>query len=345
MGCFPDIPNAYRAGAEAAASALRPLDKVLIAAHVRPDGDAVGSMLACGCIERALGHQFILYFPDGIPEYLQFMGLPGPVSRSLEDLPFRPSAAVYVDCSEAGRLGAALERVCGDWPSINIDHHLCQQGLGSLANFIETGAAATCQLMAYIAAACGLRPEGALGEDLAVGLITDTGNFSHNNTSADVFRLCACLEENGVQLSAIRSRLQSRWSLNRLRLWGSLFMQVGQAKGNRIAWSVITEEDLRNYGCGNDELEGYIDSIGRLKGVEIAFTLRGSHETYPGGYELPVSRLSMRSKGHMNVQEIAASFGGGGHKNAAGATLNAEPWLALPEVLKAIDAYLDKHAL
>lgn len=345
MGCFPDIPAFYRNGAEETAAALRPLDKVLIAGHIRPDGDAVGSMLACGCIERALGHQFVLYFPDGIPEYLQFMALPGPVSRSLEDLPFKPAAGVYVDCSEAGRLGAALERVYDYWPTINIDHHLCQGGLGSLANFIETSAAATCQLMAYVAAACCLPPEGALGENLAVGLITDTGNFSHNNTSADVFRLCACLEENGVQLSAIRSRLQARWSLNRLRLWGCLFMQVGQAKGNRVAWSVITEEDLRNYGCSSEDLEGYIDSIGRLKGVEIAFTLRGSHETYPGGYELTVSRLSMRSKGQMNVQEITARFGGGGHKNAAGATLNAEPWLALPEVLKAIDAYFDEHGL
>lgn len=346
MALFPDIvPERFRPGATAAAGAIARFDKTLIAGHIRPDGDDLGAIYACGWIEKFLKRQFVLYLPDGAPEYLGFLAPPGQIIGSLSELPFQPEAAIYVDCSEPGRLGTELEAVCGDWPSVNIDHHLCERGLGSEANFINPRAAAACQLVAYVATSLRIPLAGELGNDIGVGIITDTGNFTHNNASAQVFALAALLEENGVHLAALGEKLRSGWSLNRLRFWGFLFTQVGQAKGNRIAWSIITEDDLKNYHCSNEDLEGYIDCLGRLKSVEIAFTLRGSREPYPNGHELAVSRLSMRSKGNMNAREICSRFGGGGHKNAAGATINADPWQALPDVLNAIDAFLDENGL
>lgn len=339
------IPADFRPGATAAASAISSLDKVLIAAHVRPDGDAIGSMLACGWILKSLERSFVLYLPDGMPEYLQFLELPGPVCASLDTLPFEPEAAIYVDCSECSRLGRELEARCAAWPSVNMDHHICERGLGTLANFISQEAAAASQLVAYVADALDIPLAGNLGRALGAGLLTDTGYFNHDNTSSAIFLLCAQLEQQGIHLPAIGAQLRSGWSLNRLRLWGYLFMQVGQALGDRVAWSVITLGDLRDYGCKAEELEGYIDSLSRLKCVEIAFTLREALEKDENGRPRTITRLSMRSRGNVSVREITQQFGGGGHKNAAGATIRTYPWQALPEVLNAIDRYLDENGM
>lgn len=343
MASCPElIPRQFRKGAVLAAEALKSLKSPLIAAHVRPDGDAVGALLACGWMELELGHNFALYVPDGIPEYLAFLEKPGPIYRSLGEIPFKPESAIYVDLSEPGRLGPELEKRHADWPSVNIDHHLCAHGLGSVANFISAEAAATCQLVAYVADALGIPLRGAIGADIAAGLITDTGNYTHANISGPVFCLSAELENNGVHIAAVGHELRSGWTLNRLRLWGYLFTQVRQTHGNRIAWTLIPEAELERHNCHAEDLEGYIDILGRLRDVEIAFTLRESREAQAGGGKI-VSRLSMRSKGDYNVREICARFGGGGHRNASGATLMMPPADALPRILKAIDKYLEEN--
>lgn len=165
------------------AQALNDIDRVVISGHVNPDGDAVGSAVAAALILRALGKEFALYSSTGLPHYLSFFPLPGTIHTNLERLPFKPQSALLLDCGEPQRLGRELADRLPDLTSVNIDHHLGGDGMGTLANWVEPQAAATAQLMAYVASAAGLPLKDGLADAVALGVITDTGGFCHGNTS------------------------------------------------------------------------------------------------------------------------------------------------------------------
>lgn len=253
------IPAFFRDGAQRMAQALRGVDRVLVSGHVNPDGDAVGSLAAAGHILRAMGKEFILYSSTGLPQYLKFFPLPGTVRTSLRHLPFTPRSALLLDCGEPHRLGSELADRLPRLTSVNIDHHLGGNGMGSLANWVEPQAAATAQLMAYVALAAGLPLENELACDVALGIITDTGGFCHGNTSADVFSLCAHLVRNGCDLTGLRERLENTWSMGRMRLWGRLMDRARLERNGEIAFCRVLLEDLRQCRALKEDLEGFVD--------------------------------------------------------------------------------------
>lgn len=338
-----DVPAWFREGARSASAVLSQFDKILVAAHVNPDGDAIGSMAACGFILEKLGKEFALYSPSSVPKALEFLSLPGRIYSSLAELPFEPAAAIYVDCSEPGRLGKDLEHCWQRWPSLNIDHHLCEHGLGSEYNFIEITAGATCQLIAYVACALNLHLTAYLAQSIGVGVITDTGNFTHGNTSADIFSLCALLERNGISLPELGEKLRSDWGIAKMHLWGDLFARVQQSDDGRIAWLYSDNSTLVEYGCTGEDLEGLIDWLKRLKGVQVALTLRELsskyHEEKNSAGEMRY-KFSLRSKGDINIQQVAAQFGGGGHRNASGGIIAGNGSEILQGLLAAIESVL-----
>ena len=152
------IPPQFREGAERMAEAFRHVDQVIVAAHVNPDGDAAGAVAAAGHILRSMGKEFMLYAQPGLPGYLDFFSTPGFVHTTLEHPPFKPRCAVLLDCGEPERLGRELAGRLPDLQTLNIDHHLGGNGMGSVANWVEPQAAATAQLMAVWAYSCTLPP-------------------------------------------------------------------------------------------------------------------------------------------------------------------------------------------
>ena len=147
MPLMTEIPENWREPAARMVTSLRGLDRVLVAAHVNPDGDALGSMSALGWLLKDMGKEFVLYSPSGVPDYLSFLPLPCTLLTSLERLPFEPQALVLLDCGEPHRLGddlaAALEGRFAGTAIVNIDHHLGSDGMGTVDNWIEPAAAAT----------------------------------------------------------------------------------------------------------------------------------------------------------------------------------------------------------
>lgn len=314
MKYYPELfPPCFQSGAMAAAKALGQLDDVLIAGHVNPDGDALGSMAAAGFILKHLGKRFTIYIPGGVPHYLEFLRLPCPVCPSLADLPFKPQGGVYVDCSEAPRLGEELAKIANNWPTVNIDHHICEKGLGSLANFIETKAAATCQLMAYVALSLNMPLAGDLAEAIGLGIISDTGQFTHGNSSPEIFVLAAALEIGGLSIPMLGDKLRSGLPLRKLYLWGRLFERIKLTVNGQAAWCAMLLRDLEETGSHPEEIEGFVDWLRNINGVQIGILVK---EVEPGK-----SKFSLRSRGDVNVQIIAAAAGGGGHKNAAGGSI------------------------
>lgn len=327
------IPRQFRKDAKRIVEALKSLDKVIVSAHVNPDGDAVASLVAAGHVLRALGKEFVLYSSTGLPNYLDFVKLPGIVRTSLSPLPFAPQAGFFLDCNRADRMGKEdIVALAHSLPSVNVDHHEGYHGLGSVASWIVPEAAATAQLMCYVAMAAGLPLEGDLGNGLMVGLITDTGGFRHANTSVEVLELVTLLVRNGVDLSDIRTRIENCWSVGRFRLWADLFGRMQLHCDDQLAVCAVRLADLRKHCALKEDLEGFVEYMRRLKGVKITLMLR---EDAPGYW-----KISMRSSGNMDMEQVAARFGGGGHKNAAGGNIAMPEQEAIEAMVSAIQPLL-----
>lgn len=328
------IPDVFRKGAQRVATALRGLDKVLVAAHVNPDGDALASLAAAGHILHALDKAYVLYVTPHVPQNLAFLPLPCSLTTSLEHVPFRPQSALFLDCGEAHRLGPELAEHLSAWASVNVDHHLGGDGMGSVANWIEPAAAATAQLLAYVALEVGLPLQGDLALALALGLVSDTGGFRHSNTSAAVLRLTAQLLDGGCDLAALRDTLDNNWTLPRARLWGTLLQRLERCCEDRVAFCAVTQDDFRKSDAQLEDLEGFVEHMRRIRGVRAAVLLR---ETSTGG-----SKFSLRSSGSVDIRAAAARLGGGGHRNAAGGTLSLGLREAKMAILEALRQAWDK---
>lgn len=327
------MPSQFVAGAKQAAQAIARFDNTLIAAHVGLDGDAFGSIVAMGYMLRSLGRNFALYSETGVPRHLSFIKQPGPVYTSLSELPFAPESAIYLDCSEPSRLGSELARLHVSWPSVNIDHHIVDHGMGSVANYIEPAAAATAQLVAYTGLALQVPLQGELACALALGIVTDTGGFCHGNTTAAVLELSAQLILGGCDLAALREKLDAHWSLARLRLWGQLLHGVQLEHDHQVAMSRISLEDLRRHDCTAEDVEGLVEWLRKIRDIKVAVVLR---EIAAGQW-----KFSLRSFGDVDVRTMAAQLGGGGHKNAAGGTIDLPAEDAEKLLLKTIGSCLD----
>lgn len=324
MSSLEMIPRRYQEGARNTGMTIAGMDHVLLAAHVHLDGDALGSLGGMAYILQSLGRRFAIYSSTGVPDSLDFLVLPGKVYRDLNSIPFEPKSAVYLDCGEPARLGDELGPKASTWPSVNIDHHLGDKGLGSIANFIEPSAAATAQLVAYVAESLNLPLIGSLAECIALGLMTDTGGFCHGNTTADVFCLCAALANNGCDINSLREQLQNNWTIGRVHLWGSIFTNAFIRCGGRVIFGGVRLEDLRKFRCAREDTEGCVEWLRRVRGTEIAAILREDGND--------TCKFSLRSWGKMDVRAIAAELGGGGHRNAAGGALRM-PYEEAEEIL------------
>ena len=319
------------------AQALRDMDQIVVAAHVNPDGDAAGAVAAAGHILRFLGKEYMLYAQPSLPGYLDFFPMPGVVHTTLEHPPFSPRCALLLDCGEPERLGRELALRLPELTSLNIDHHLGGDGMGSKGNWVEPDAAATAQLMAYVALAAGLPLEGDLAMAITLGVITDTGGFCHGNTSAEVLTLTAHMVSNGCNLALLREQLENTWSRGRMNLWGQLMQRATLGREGTIAFCPVFLEDLRKSGALKEDLEGFVEQLRRLRGVKMAAVLR---EDAPG-----CCKFSLRSYGEVNVRAAAASLGGGGHLNAAGGTLRMGMDTAADALISALAQELDAEGL
>lgn len=331
------IPQAFRQSAERMAKAMGALDHVIVAAHVNPDGDAAGAVAAACHVLRAMGKEYMVYAQPGLPGYLDFFPMPGVVHTTLQHPPFTPRCAVLLDCGEPDRLGRELAARLPELTTVNIDHHLGGEGMGNAGNWVEPQAAATAQLMAYVALAAGLPLTGDLATAVALGVITDTGGFCHGNTSADVLYLTAHMVEHGCNIAQLREHLENTWSRGRLTLWGQLQQRASLERGGSISFCPVYLEDLRKCGALKEDLEGFVEQLRRLRGVQVAAMLR---EDGPA-----CCKFSLRSYGSVDVRAAAARLGGGGHRNAAGGTLRAPMEAASAQLLDAIAAELDAEGL
>lgn len=325
---------------KAAAALLAAHNKILITAHVNPDGDALGSMVAVAHICLALGKEARLVNLSKLPVFLDWLEIPVPTVASYAELSgWRPELVVYLDCAMPGRVGpdgaalAAGERLPG-WEGVkilNIDHHHGAQPFGDV-NFVEPEAGATAELVGLVAEELGQELKGPLGEAVYLGLSSDSGNFTYSSATSSLMGMAARIVANGLKVEEFIQKSENNWSLGRMRLWGELMQNIGSAADGRVVYTVITGAILKKHKCQSSDLEGFVSFLRRLRGVRVSFMVRER----AGGQGSKVSLRSMGGEDSVDVREVAALFGGGGHKSASGADMALPPERAAEAVLAKI---------
>lgn len=288
--------------------ALRGTAPVLICGHARPDGDSLGSVVAMAFALRARGRQVRLLCSDPVPT--AFLALPG--MREVEILRDVDAAGALVVVMESGALSrTGISGLDAATAIVNIDHHLGNTGYGTV-NWFDEGAAACVELVADAIDALGVAWTPAIATALYLGVLTDTGGFRHSHITARSFELARRCVEAGADPVRIGQIAYDSFSLGRVRLIGELLHGMRLDADGRLAILRLTPDVHVRAGSTPDETEGLINLPFTAQDIRAVCLLRSDEDG--------VTRVSLRSKGDIDVRTVAQHFGGGGHFNASGFT-------------------------
>ncbi|MBN2139453.1 MAG: bifunctional oligoribonuclease/PAP phosphatase NrnA [Desulfovibrionaceae bacterium] len=319
----------------AVARTIKDNESFLVASHFNPDGDAIGSTAAMGHILKALGKKFALYNASGLPERFAWLDLPGPLLDALPSRAADPKVwLLALDCGSPARLGQDLAARMNPDRTVNIDHHLGNPEFGAV-NWVDPAQASVGSMIADLARDLGLELKGPLAEAIYLALTTDTGFFTYGNTTPEALELAAALMRGGLDCQRLNQAIRDQWPERRLKLWSRVMARVRLELDGEVALAVVTAGDLKDTGTTVEDTENLVNFIHRLEGLRVAALLR---EDGPGTY-----KFSLRSRGEDDVQAVAAGFGGGGHKNAAGGSLRADLAAAEKRLLEALKQALRPH--
>ena len=305
------------------ADELRKRQRFVLSSHVRPDGDAIGSQLAMAYALWALGKDVRLVNRDAPPGPLQ--AFPGvsriEVAGRIDD----PGDAVIVmECGDLSRTGVeGFERGF----VINIDHHLGNTNFGSL-NWFDAGAAACGEMVFDLVKELGVPLSLEIATHVYVAIITDTGSFHYSSISPRTFDICRQCVEAGIDPPSIAGAIFDSNNLGRLKLFGAVLSKMELDRSGRVATIYVDEQLARECGGTYEDTEGIVNLPLTVKEIQAAAFFK---EAGPNDW-----RVSMRSKGEVDVNAIAKEYGGGGHKNASGCSANG----TLPDLKKLFEAKL-----
>ena len=301
-------PETGPGAARRVCEALLRYRRLVITSHMRPDGDSVGSSLALAWALRELGADARVVHRDRPP--LQLADFPGVEDVEIGDaIPAGTEAVVVLECGDLSRTG--LSGFDG-LPVVNIDHHPGNTGYGDVRWFDGT-ASALAEMIFEIIAELGVPLTAGMATQLFVAVVTDTGSFRYPGVSPRTFSICARLLEAGADPVSTARRLYDSHTLGRLRLQGAVLRTLEIDASGRLAMLTLTDAMLAESGGAPDETDGLINLPLGVKAVQAAvFFKEAEHGQW---------RVSLRSKGDIDVGRVARGFGGGGHKNASGCTL------------------------
>ena len=311
----------------AAARALRGAGGVAVVGHVNPEPDCIGSTLGATLILREAGAQAVPFNADPVPEYLQFLPGAAEIVRA-ERLPEGVGAVLVVDSSDPDRVGDLLRQVPAGARVVNVDHHQSNTRFGDV-NWVEPQASSAGEMVWHLAGALGVRVTPDIAINLLAAITGDTGSFRFANASPSSHRVVAALEEAGARPEVVAEGLYGGKRPEEFRLLAESLETLGMTAGGAVAWIDVTQAALARVGLTLDDTEGFIEYPRSLRGVEVALAFK---EAGPAA-----TKVSLRSWGRVDVAVLAARFGGGGHRNAAGCTLAISLAAARPLVLQAAE--------
>lgn len=278
-----------------------------IACHIHPDGDCLGAMMALRHILTRMGkevHAFAV--KKDLPESYSF--LPG-IEEVEEEAAVQPDTFISLDCPNVRRLGVFKNLFENSKTKINLDHHSDNEMFADI-NIVVEEVSSTSEIVFWLLKSCRIDIDFETALSLYVGIVTDTGRFQYSNTFPSTFEAAKELVESGVKPVEVFRKVYENVRPEVLKLLGIVLERVRSRNG--FYWSYLEKSDFSSLNVSPSETENFIDYIRSIRGVKVAALLKSSDENSARW------KVSMRSRGSVNVQKLCAVFGGGGHPEASG---------------------------
>src|ERR1051325_6033240 len=285
--------------------------RFMITSHVRPDGDGLGSGLALWWMLKALNKDADVILRDRVPP--AYNVLPGSELVFVQDdVTEVYDGAFIIECSDVERPGLPS---LGNQFVVNIDHHSTTDTFGDI-NWIDPTAAAVGEMIYNLCKALGVEVTKEIAECIYTALLTDTGSFHFSNTTERTLKIASELVRRGVEPARISQALFYSYPFSKIKLLGLVLSDIERDESGRIAWVTMDRATMYEADASEEDSDGIVNHALSIGDVEAVAFFK---EIAPGAY-----RVSLRSKGKNNVAKVAESFGGGGHRNAAGCRIEGE---------------------
>jgi phosphoesterase RecJ-like protein len=286
----------------------------LVTSHLNPEGDAIGSAMAMAQGLKDSGKEVTAFFEDPIPEIYKFLPFSGEVIHKF-DGQNSYDVTVVVDCGELDRVGDEFKSFQNKGVVINLDHHYANTKFGDI-NLIDGEASSTGEIIYEILNSLPVEITTDIAKNIYVAIMTDTGSFRYSSSTARAFFVASEMVKAGVKPWEIAQRVYESYPEKKLKLLGEVLQTLEISKDGRIASVHVTQEMMRRLGATKDLIDGYVNYPRSIAGVDVAFLLSEVSSDAQKG--INKYKVSFRSKGFINVAEVAAELGGGGHPNASG---------------------------
>ena len=302
--------------------------KFLIASHISPEGDAIGSSIALALGLEKMGKSVYVINRDPVPDILKFLPSAKIVTRKIPSGKF--DVMFIVDCPNMERTGLKNLRAK---ITVTIDHHLLLSQVipKQSLNLIDPKASATGELVYKLLHSLHVTIDKAMATNLYTAILTDTGGFRYSNTTPESLKIASRLVAAGADPWEITKEVYENFSFNRLRLV-SLCLPTIEKKG-KITSITVTRDMLKKTNTSIEDTESIVDFPRQIKGSEVALLFREDRKN--------LYKISLRSKGKVNVAKIAKTFGGGGHANAAGCKLTGSLREIKEKIFKAVKSAIN----
>ncbi len=294
--------------------------------HVRLDGDALGSELAMYQMLTLMGKDAIVYNQDETPGNYRFLPGSDRIVHHLPDLD-RYEVAVVLDCSELDRIGTEASRIGAKKRIINIDHHVSNGNFGGYS-YVDHQASSTGELLYRLIRAMNVDFTKEMAVNLFTAILTDTGGFRYRNTKKDTLVASGNLIEKGADPQWISENIYESNPPSKIRLLSGVLDTLAFDWTKKVGYMVVSRSTLEKAGALTEHTEGFVDIPRSIQGIEVSILFIEVSDLY--------FKLSLRSKGKVNVERVARVFGGGGHINAAACHIEGDLETVRQKVLDVI---------
>ena len=309
-------------------------EHVLVTSHINPDGDAIGSLLAMGLSLYALGKKTTFYNKSKIPTVYRFLPYVERIVSEIEGWNQEFDTVIVLDCGDLQRVGDLFQSPSFQFQVssfkfpviINIDHHITNTYFGDL-QLIDTTACATAEIVYRLIREMAVPVDKAIATCIYTGIFTDTGSFRFSNTNKAAFEICNEMVSVGVDPYNVAKNVYGTYSLGRIKLLNMALDSIELSYNGKLSMMTVTRRMLDETGTQPEDVDGLIHYARRIQNVKVAVLLQEyrnggkTSDTSPKPKKIGGKKkfhVSLRSDGTVDVAAIAADFGGGGHRIAAG---------------------------
>ncbi len=318
------------------AEAVRKYDNYLITSHINVEGDAIGSEIALFYMAKQLGKNAIMVNSDPVPDKYKFLPSWDKIVIGGSIGSKKYSNVMIADCptiERCGKVASLLKVPKVKINIINVDHHVSNENFGDF-NWVDPDASSTGEMIYKLYREMGLSITEDIATALYVAILTDTGSFRYDSTTAETHRICADLLKLGIKPAKIAEKIYETKGLGEIELLAKALMTIKVTKNGKIASMFITKKMLDETKTTADQTDGFVNFARSIQGTEISIFFREDTEDGQKIY------VGFRSKGIANVNILATKFGGGGHPKASGCVLTGPLDKVIAKVVKTAEEFL-----